>query len=56
MVTVPRPLIAEAVDVIVLIVGRGAARRVRDIVRVTGLAPDGAYHLEPIPLSAGEPR
>ena len=56
VVTVPRPLIAEAVDVIVLIVGRGAKRRVRDIVRVTGLAPDGAYRLEPIPLSTGEPQ
>ena len=56
VVTVPRPLIAEAVDVIVLIVGRGAKRRVREIVRVTGLAPDGAYCLEPIPLSTGEPQ
>ena len=56
VVTVPRPLIAEAVDVIVLIVGRGAKRRVRDVVRVTGLAPDGAYRLEPIPLSTGEPQ
>ena len=56
VVTVPRPLIAEAVDVIVLIVGRGAKRRVRDIVRVTGLAPDGAYRIEPIPLSTGEPQ
>ncbi len=56
VVTVPRPLIAEAVDVIVMIVGRGANRRVRDIVRVTGLAPDGAYRLEPIPSSIGEPQ
>ena len=54
VVTVPRPLIAEAVDVIVMIVGRGAARRVRDIVRVTGLGPDGAYRLQSIPLSTGE--
>ena len=56
VVTVPRPLIAEAVDVIVMIVGRGAARRVRDIVRVTGLGPDGAYRLQSIPLSTGEPQ
>ena len=56
VVTVPRPLIAEAVDVIVMIVGRGAGRRVRDIVRVTGLAPDGAYQLQSIPLSIGEPQ
>ena len=54
VVTVPRPLIAEAVDVIVMIVGRGAARRVRDIVRVTGLGPDGAYRLQSIQLSTGE--
>jgi type IV secretion system protein TrbB len=44
-VTVPRPLIAQAVNVIVYIAGRGRARRVDDIVRVTGLTLDG-YRLE----------
>jgi len=47
VVTVPRPLIAEAVDVVVFICGRGRARRVDEIVRVTGLDPDG-YRLEPL--------
>ncbi len=49
----PRQLIAEAVNVIVFLAGRGAARRVREIARVTGL--DGErYVLEPIPLTFGE--
>jgi type IV secretion system protein TrbB len=47
VVVVPRPLIAEAVDVVVFICGRGRARRVDEIVRVTGLDADG-YRLEPI--------
>ncbi len=45
VVTVPRQLIAEAVDVVAFIAGRGTKRRVREIARVTGLAPDG-YRLE----------
>jgi P-type conjugative transfer ATPase TrbB len=48
-VTPPRALIAEAIDLIVFIVGRGQARRVDAIVRVTGLDGD-AYRLEPVPL------
>jgi P-type conjugative transfer ATPase TrbB len=48
VVTVPRALIAEAVDLIVFICGRGRERRVDEIVRVTGLDAD-AYRLEPIP-------
>jgi P-type conjugative transfer ATPase TrbB len=47
VVTVPRPLIAEAVDVVVFICGRGRARRVDEIVRVTGLDSNG-YRLEPL--------
>ena len=46
VVTVPRALIAESVDLIVYISGRGDARRIEDIVRVTGLQDDG-YLLEP---------
>jgi type IV secretion system protein TrbB len=52
VVTVPRALIAEAVDVVVFICGRGRARRVDEIVRVVGLNADG-YALEPISLSNG---
>jgi type IV secretion system protein VirB11 len=43
VVTVPRRLIAEAIDMIVFISGRGLARRVDTIARVAGLDPDGGY-------------
>jgi len=53
VITVPRALIAEAVDVVVFIAGRGQRRRVEDIVRVVGLTPDG-YQLEPIETPPGD--
>ena len=43
VVTVPRRLIAEAIDMIVFISGRGLARRVESVARVTGLDADGGY-------------
>lgn len=43
VVTVPRRLIAEAIDMIVFIAGRGTARRIETIARVAGLDPDGGY-------------
>jgi len=43
VVTVPRRLIAEAVDTIVFIAGRGPARRVETIAHVAGVDPDGGY-------------
>jgi P-type conjugative transfer ATPase TrbB len=43
VVTVPRRLIAEAIDVIVFIQGRGTARRIDTISEVTGLDADGDY-------------
>ncbi len=43
VVTVPRRLIAEAIDMIVFISGRGLARRVETIARVAGIDPDGGY-------------
>lgn len=46
--TVPRRLIAEAVDVIVFIAGRGNARRIGAIVEVAGVEADGAYTLRPL--------
>ena len=45
VVTVPRRLIAEAVDLIVFISGRGLQRRIASIVRLTGVDPDGDYGL-----------
>ena len=43
VVAVPRRLIAEAIDMIVFIAGRGLARRVETIARVDGVDPDGGY-------------
>jgi P-type conjugative transfer ATPase TrbB len=43
VVTVPRRLIAEAIDMIVFIAGRGLGRRVETIARVAGVDPDGGY-------------
>jgi type IV secretion system protein VirB11 len=37
--TVPRALIAEAIDLIIFIAGRGHARRVETVLRVNGLRP-----------------
>jgi len=51
--TVPRALIAETVNVIVFIAGRNRARRVQEIVRVTGLDANG-YHLEPMVVNSGD--
>ena len=45
---VPRPLIAETIDVIAVLSGRGAERRLSELVRVEGLGADGAYRLLPI--------
>jgi type IV secretion system protein VirB11 len=47
VITVPRPLIAQTIDVVVFIAGRGRARRIEEIVRVTGLTAN-SYELEPI--------
>jgi type IV secretion system protein TrbB len=53
VVTVPRRLIAEAIDMIVFISGRGLARRVEKIARVAGLDPDGGYAV--LDLTGGRP-
>lgn len=45
VVTVPRRLIAEAIDLVVFIRGRGVGRRVETIAEVTGLDTDGDYAL-----------
>jgi type IV secretion system protein VirB11 len=43
VVTVPRRLIAEAIDLVVFIQGRGIGRRIETIAEVTGLDADGDY-------------
>ncbi len=45
VITVPRRLVAEAIDMIVFIAGRGTTRRIETIARVAGLDPDGGYAL-----------
>jgi type IV secretion system protein VirB11 len=45
VVTVPCRLIAEAIDLIVFISGRGLQRRIASIARVAGVDPDGGYGL-----------
>lgn len=45
VVTVPRALIAETINVIALLSGRGSARRLTELARVEGLNPSGDYRL-----------
>ena len=48
VVTVPRRLIAEAIDLVVFIAGRGASRRIETIAEVTGLDGNGDYAVTPL--------
>ena len=43
VVSIPRRLIAEAIDLVVFIQGRGTGRRIETIAEVTGLDTDGDY-------------
>lgn len=43
VVTVPRRLIAEAIDMVVFIRGRGTGRRIESVAEVAGLDSDGGY-------------
>ena len=43
--TVPRALIAEAIDTIIFISGRGMERRISSVARLTGLTLEGSYDL-----------
>ncbi|MEV5023089.1 P-type conjugative transfer ATPase TrbB [Sphingobium sp. LMA1-1-1.1] len=57
VVTVPRRLVAEAINLIVFIAGRGTARRIEMIACVAGLDPDGGYavvDLSPTPDNTGD--
>ncbi|MGB3337698.1 MAG: P-type conjugative transfer ATPase TrbB [Devosia sp.] len=51
VVTVPRALIAETIDVIAVLSGRGTARRLVELAHVTGLGISGDYDLTPAPTS-----
>jgi type IV secretion system protein TrbB len=43
VVTVPRALIAETIDVIAVLSGRGVDRRLAELARVEGVKADGDY-------------
>jgi len=48
VVTVPRALIAETIDLIAVLSGRGPERRLSELARVTGLTATGDYALTPL--------
>ncbi len=52
--SVPRPLIAETINVIAVLSGRGAQRRLSELARVQGLRPNGSYDLVPLTNPIGE--
>ncbi|MBX3563919.1 MAG: P-type conjugative transfer ATPase TrbB [Sphingomonas sp.] len=55
VVTVPRALIAETIDLIAVLAGRGSARRLTELARVESLGPDGDYSIVPaIPDHTGD--
>ena len=45
VVTVPRAMIAETIDLVAVLSGRGSARRLAELARVEGLGPDGDYRI-----------
>ena len=47
VITVPRALIAETINIIVVLAGRGSERRVAELAIVRGLAPNGDYVFGP---------
>jgi len=48
VVTVPKRLIADAIDLVVFIEGRGTARRIGSVAALAGLNAEGDYALQPI--------
>jgi type IV secretion system protein VirB11 len=55
VVTVPRALIAETIDLVAVLAGRGSSRRLAELGRVEGLGPDGDYCVIPVaPAPTGD--
>ncbi|AQQ05406.1 P-type conjugative transfer ATPase TrbB [Roseibium algicola] len=55
VITVPRRLIAEAIDIVVFLKGRGPGRRVETVSSLKGLDANGDYRLEtltPVPFAS----
>jgi type IV secretion system protein VirB11 len=48
VVTVPRDLIVQAIDIVVFLDGRGINRRVETVLELTCLDDDGEYDLKPL--------
>ena len=48
VVTVPRALIAETINLVAVLAGRGSERRLAELACVAGLSPAGDYLLNPI--------
>ena len=48
VVTVPRDLIVQAIDIVVYLEGRGTSRRVETVLELTSLDEDGDYLLQPL--------
>jgi len=48
VVTVPRALIAETINLVAVLSGRGSERRLSELARVTGLSPGSDYLLTPV--------
>lgn len=56
VVTVPRALIAETIDLVAVLSGRGSHRHLTELARVDGLGPDGDYRVIPaVPIQKGDP-
>ena len=49
VVTVPRALIGETIDMVAVLAGRGSERRLAELARVDGLGPDGDFALTRLP-------
>jgi len=48
VITVPRALVAETINVIAVLAGRGSDRRLAELARVEGLDASGDYRLSPL--------
>ena len=56
VVTVPRALIAETIDLVAVLSGRGSTRRLAELARVEGLTAEGDYCITPAtPPLTGDP-
>ena len=54
VVTVPRALIAETIDIIAVLVRDGTGRRLAELAEVLGLDATGEYVLAPLPSTTGD--